>query len=151
MKVNHQTSSSKSQRSLEVSPLSVWKTQLIFFYGHPLFFGIFSQMSHLYSSTFSLAFYYFKKYCFAYVKTKDKYLWLVNLLFIYFFQEVKYQITLKTDLQACAGKGFEYYNIMHICVFVQRLKKCTIWDGFFLDCQEWGWAELRGVLWLQHF
>lgn len=80
-------------------------------------------MSHLYSSTFSLAFYYFKNYCFAYVKTKDKYLCLVNLLFIYFFQEVKYQITLKTDLQACAEKVFEYYSIMHLRVFVQRFKK----------------------------
>lgn len=87
------------------------------------YFGIFSQMSHPYGSTFSLAFYYFKKYCFAYVKTKDKYQCLVNLLFIYFFQEVKYQITLKTDLRACAENAFEYYSVMHLCVFVQRFKK----------------------------
>lgn len=105
------------------------------------YFGIFSQMSHRHSSTFSLAFYYFKKYCFAYVKTKDKYLCLVNLLFIYFFQEVKYQITLKTDLQACAGKVVEYYSIMHLCVFVQRFKKCAVWATFFLGFTEWGTHE----------
>lgn len=62
------------------------------------YFGIFAQVSHPYSSPFSLAFYYFRKYCFAYVKTKDRCLCLVNLLFIDFFQEVKYQITLETDL-----------------------------------------------------
>lgn len=101
-------------------------------------FGIFSQMSLLYSLTFSLAFYYFKKYCFAYVKTKDKYLCLVNLLFIYFFQEVKYQITLKTDLQACAEKGFEYYSIMHWCVFVQRFKKMYSLRLSLLDSLELG-------------
>lgn len=89
-------------------------------------------MSHLHSLTFSLAFYYFKKYCFAYVKTKDKYLCLVNLLFIYFFQEAKYQITLKIDLQACAGKVFEYYSIMHLCVFVQRFKNVQT-DSFLTE------------------
>lgn len=131
MNINHWTLGSISQKknawwSLKASPPSVWKTQFIFFFIVTHYFGNFSQMSHLYSLTFSLAFYYFKKYCFAYVKTNDKYLCLVNLLFIYFFQEVKYQITLKIDLQACAEKVFEYYSIMHLCVFVQRFKKCTV-------------------------
>lgn len=124
------------------APLVFGKHSL-FFYGNPLFLAFFSQMSHLYSSTFSLAFYYFKKYCFAYVKTKDKYLCLVNLLFIYFLQEVKYQITLKRDFQACAEKVFEYYRIVHLWIFVQRFKKCAVWDWFFLDCAEL--AEKEGV------
>lgn len=110
--------------SHHANPPSVGKIQLFFvFFMVTHYFGIFSQMSHPYGSNFSLAFYYFKKYCFAYVKTKDKYLCLVNLLFIYFFQEVKYQITLKTDLRACAENVFEYYSVMHLCVFVQRFKK----------------------------
>ena len=142
--VNQQSSSSWPQRvSRGKLSSSLENTAYFFMVTHS--FGIFSQMSHLYSSTFSLSFYYFKKYRFAYVKTKDKYLCLVNLLFIYFFPEAKYQITLKTDLQACAGK--KDLNIIALCIYVplfKNLKNVPCETVSSLTARSGGWAELGG-------
>ena len=87
----------------------------------------------------------------AYVKTKDKYLCLVNLLLIYFFPEAKYQITLKTDLQASAGK--KDLNIIVLCIYVslfKNLKNVPSETDFSLTARSGGWAELGEVFWLQH-
>ena len=67
------------------------------------------------------------------------------MLFIYFFPEAKYQITLKTDLQACAGK--KDLNIIALCIYVplfKNLKNVPSETVSSLTARSGGWAELGG-------
>lgn len=73
------------------------------------------------------------------------------VIYIYFFPEAKYQITLKTDLQASAGK--KDLNIIALCIYVslfKSLKNVPSETDSSLTARSGGWAELGGVFWLQH-
>lgn len=115
--VNQRVLAAATESLSEANFLRVWKTQLIFLWSSTPLASFLK--CHIFVVQLSVCPLISLKICrFAYVKTKDKYLCLVNLLFIYFFPEAKYQSHLKTDLQACAGKKkFEYYSVMHLCAF----------------------------------
>lgn len=99
--VGHPTATYREHLQSPESTLPEFEKHSSLFSGLLVFWHLSSNVtSFLCGSTLSLAFHYLKKkksIALHIVKTKDKYLCLVDLLFIHFLQEVRYQITLKTD------------------------------------------------------